>query len=181
VTLDTSRISCLGPVELLSRFHEIEVEAVMAKSRGWRPYSADTSGRNDLLPDLKIEQVPIENLKTADRSVRKLANRQISKVKKSIRESGFVVPALAAKDYSLIDGHTRVEAARRLGLKSVPCIRIEHLDERALRALTISLNKIQETGEWDEGALKLELAYQLEFGTDLTLLGFEPPEEERNH
>ena len=148
----------------------------MAKSRGWHPYAADSSGRNDLLPDLKFEQVQIKNINAALRSVRKLSNRQVSKVKASIRQNGFVVPVLVGKDDKLVDGHIRVEAAHELGIKSVPCIRVAHLDERALRALTIVLNKTQETGEWDEGALKLELAYQLEFGTDLTVLGFEPPE-----
>ncbi|KUJ76916.1 hypothetical protein AVO45_10525 [Ruegeria marisrubri] len=134
------------------------------------------TGRNDLLPDLTIDQVPITNLKSAKHPVRKLPTRQIARVEASMRENGFVVPVLLGKDDEILDGHIRIEAARRLGLKSAPCIRIDHLDSRAQRALRIALNKIQETGEWDERALRFELAYQLEFGTELTVLGFEAPE-----
>ncbi len=148
----------------------------MAKSVGERPDKRYKPVRNDLLPDLKIVQVPIGKIKKAQRPVRKPSNRQIGKVEASIRESGFVVPVLLGKDGEVVDGHIRVEAARKLGLKVVPCICVEHLDEQALRAMRVALNKTQETGEWDEQALKLELAYQLKFGTDLTVLGFEPPE-----
>lgn len=176
VTLDTSSISCLGPVDLLSRFHDIAMEAMMAENAGQRAQSNDTTGRNDLRPDLAIEQVQIKILKPANHPVRKLSNRQIAKVEASIRESGFVVPVLLGKDDEILDGHSRIEAARRLGLKSVPCVRIDGLDNRAQRALRIALNKIQETGEWDEHALRFELAYQLEFGADPTVLGFEAPE-----
>ena len=148
----------------------------MAKNAGPRAQSTGSKGRNDLLPDLTIQQVQIANLRSAKHPVRKQSNRQVAKVERSIRGSGFVVPVILGKDDEILDGHSRVEAARRLGMSSVPCVRIDHLDSRAQRALRIALNKIQETGEWDERALRFELAYQLEFGTDLTVLGFEAPE-----
>ncbi|SEP23211.1 DNA modification methylase [Salinihabitans flavidus] len=148
----------------------------MAKNAGPCVQLTNSKGRNDFLPDLQIEQISIANLKHAKHPVRRVSNRQIAKVKRSIRESGFLVPILLGADDEILDGHTRVEAARRLGMSSVPCVRISHLDCRAQRALRIALNKTQETGEWDEQALSSELAYQLEFGADLTVLGFEPPE-----
>lgn len=148
----------------------------MAKDTGRRPYSNDSRGRNDLLPNLFIEQVPTKGLKTARHQVRKPSNRQVAKVNASIAKNGFVVPVLIGKDNEIVDGHIRVLAARKLGIQVVPCIRVGHLDEKTLRALRIALNRTQETGEWDQQALKLELTYQLEFGTDLTVLGFEPYE-----
>ena len=148
----------------------------MAKDTGRRPNSTDSSGRNDCLPDLTIEQVPTKDLGRAKHPVRRQTNVQIARIQTSIGKSGFVDPVLIGKHNEIIDGHSRVEAARMLGFESVPCIRVEHLDERSLRALRTALNKIQETGEWDEEALRVELTYQLEFGTDLTVLGFEPPE-----
>ncbi len=148
----------------------------MAKYTGCNPKSKKLTGRNDLLPDLTIEQVNIKELAPAKHPVRKPTNRQISKVAASIGENGFVTPVLVGADNELIDGHTRVAAARKLGLKRVSGIRVEHLGGDAIRALRVALNKTQETGEWDEQALKLELTYQLEIGTDLRVLGFEAPE-----
>lgn len=131
--------------------------------------------RNYLQPDLKVVVGPIADLIPPGHRVRKPGNRQIQKCAKGIELFGFIQPVLI-KGEETIDGEARMQAARRLGLKEIPCISVEHLNERGIRALRIAINKIQETGEWDEGALRLELAYQLEFKVDLADLGFEPPE-----
>lgn len=115
-------------------------------------------------------------MKQAKHPVRKRSSRQIAKAKSSFGEFCMVLPILTTSDNEIIDGHVVVEAVRELGQKSVPCIWISHLDERQVRGLCIALNEIQETGSWDEPALKLELAYQLEFNADLTVLGVEAPE-----
>ncbi len=73
----------------------------------------------------------------------------------------------------MIDGHTVVEAARQLGLKSIRCVILQDCTELERRALSIALNRLQERGEWDEQALRLEYQYLLEFNVDLTVTGFE--------
>lgn len=133
------------------------------------------SKRNDLQPDLMVRRVPIRDLKLPKHQVREPSNRQIRKCVRSIETFGFVQPVLI-RGNEVVDGQSRIEAAKLAGLKEVPCISVDHLDARAIRALRIALNKIQETGVWYEDGLRLELAYQLEFNTDLTDLGFEPPE-----
>ena len=135
-----------------------------------------STGRNDLLPDLKIEQVPIAQLQRAEYPVRTTSNRQIVRIKSSIQKFGNVIPVVIGPDGEIIDGHTIIDAARAHVQKTVPCICIDHLAGHEIRALRIALKKIQETGTWDEQALKLDLSYQFELKTDLTVLGFEPPE-----
>ena len=135
--------------------------------------------RNDLLPEFKVETRKLSTLTTAKHPVRKSSKRQIARVASSIRAMGFRDPALITKDGEIIDGHIRVEAARRLGLEEIPCIIVEDLSEEEIRILRIALNRIQERGEWDENALKLEMTYLLEFEPDLTVTGFDAPEIDR--
>ncbi|WP_170614897.1 DNA methyltransferase [Ruegeria sp. HKCCD7303] len=132
--------------------------------------------KNDLLPELSIETVAINDLQQAKRNVRKQSNRQIAKCRASIKRYGLNRPILITADNEIIDGHAIVEAARQLGLTDLPCIRVADLTDLEVRGLRIALNQIQTTGEFDLPKLTLELACQLEFNTDLTDLGFEPPE-----
>lgn len=132
--------------------------------------------KHDLLPDLTIEMMPLKALVRSKHAVRRLSNRQKKKCKASYQRYGICRAVLITADGEVIDGHAMVEAARELGLIEIPCICISHLSDDEIRGLRIALNKIQETGEWDEETLKLELAYQLEFNVDLTDLGFEPTE-----
>jgi ParB-like chromosome segregation protein Spo0J len=53
-----------------------------------------------------------------------------------------------------LDGEIRVEAARLLGLDSVPCIRIDHLSEKEQRVLRLAANRLGERGEWDLGPIE---------------------------
>jgi len=138
--------------------------------------SPETAARNDLNPKLELKQVPLCSLKPPVHPVRQVSGRQIKKVARSIEEFGAVDPVLALGDGEIIDGVSRFEAARRLGLETIPCIFIDHLSERQVRLLRLSMNKIAASGAFDPEALRLEIAYQLELGADVTLTGFEPPE-----
>lgn len=135
--------------------------------------------RNDLRPDLKLIDFAVNEIKTANPVVRKLSNRQVGKAMRSIEAFGFRVPVLLSTDNEAIDGHVRIEAARQLGLKSVPAIRCADLTEVEVRALRIAVNRTQETGEWDEQVLRLEFEYLLAEDFDLTITGFEIPEIDR--
>ncbi|CUJ83414.1 Modification methylase DpnIIB [Ruegeria denitrificans] len=134
------------------------------------------SKKNDLLSELCVEAVSINDLQHAKHNVQKQSNRQIAKCRASIGRYGLKRPVLITTDNEIIDGHAIVEAARQLGLTELPCIRVADLTDLEVRGLRIALNQIQKTGEFDLPKLTLELAYQLEFNTDLTDLGFDPPE-----
>lgn len=132
--------------------------------------------RNDLLPDLKMELVPIKELNVAKKHVRKKDAAQIARIETSLKKFGQVTPILLNTFGTIVDGHLVVQAARNLGLEKVRCVRLEHLDEDEARLLSIALNRIQECGEWDMDNLSFELGELEGLDFDLTVTGFENPE-----
>ncbi|MCB1390268.1 MAG: site-specific DNA-methyltransferase, partial [Rhodobacteraceae bacterium] len=131
---------------------------------------------------LQIIQMPITALTGFDRNARMHSDKQIDMIGQSIREFGFNNPVLVDGKNTVVAGHGRLEAARRLGLESVPTVRLEHLSEAQVRAYRIADNRIAELSDWDEDLLRLEilelsemeLAGALDFEVSLT--GFDTPE-----
>ena len=138
--------------------------------------SSVTKVRNDLQPKLKIQEVPIDQLKVAKRRIRKKDEYHIGQIEASLKAFGQVYPVLLNRYGTIVDGHLVVEAARRTGLSSISCTRLEHLDEDEARLLSIALNRIQETGDWEIEALAFELADLESLDLDLGLTGFSVPE-----
>ncbi|MBV9932550.1 MAG: ParB N-terminal domain-containing protein [Alphaproteobacteria bacterium] len=79
--------------------------------------------------------------------------QQVAAIAKSIRTFGFNVPVLVDQDCSIIAGHGRVAAALKLGLETVPVIRIEHLSPNQRRAYMIADNRLTDISRWDERLL----------------------------
>lgn len=132
--------------------------------------------RNDLLPTCPKGMRALDQLKPADRKVRKLTEAQVARVIASIQAYGFIAPILIADDGRIIDGHTRAEAAKRLGLNEIPCLVVDHLSPIELKALKIAINRTAETGVWDLPALELELGELVVDGFEIELTGFSTPE-----
>lgn len=105
---------------------------------------------------MKIELIPIISLKPYPNNPR---NNQsaIAKVADSIAQFGFRQPLVVDENYTIIAGHTRFEAAKRLGLTEVPVHIAENLSPAQIRAYRIADNRSAEEATWDMGALKLEL------------------------
>jgi ParB-like chromosome segregation protein Spo0J len=103
--------------------------------------------------NLEIKFIKLEALKPFSKNPRK-NEKAIQPVMKSIQEFGFNVPILVSKDFEIIAGHTRFEAAKKLGLIKVPVIILEHLDEIKKIAFNIADNKIIEYSRWDYDKLK---------------------------
>jgi hypothetical protein len=97
----------------------------------------------------------------------------VAQIAGSIAEFGFVNPVLVDAAGVLVAGHGRVLAAKRLGLASVPAIRLAHLTEAQARALRLADNQIALNSGWDEALLAAELARIRDDGFDLALLGFD--------
>jgi DNA modification methylase len=129
--------------------------------------------RNDLLPTLRLEYLPIDALRPADRRVRQTAASQIAKVELSLRQFGVCAPVLIDSDGRIVHGHVVWEAARRLGLEKMPVVRIDHLTTPERRALSIALNRLGETGEWDVEALTIEFEELIELNEDIVTTGFD--------
>ena len=81
----------------------------------------------------------------------------VDKVASSIKEFGFKNPIVIDKNNVIINGHTRLLASKKLGLKEVPVIVADDLSEAQVKAFRIADNKTSEYAEWDEELLKIEL------------------------
>ena len=106
--------------------------------------------------EMKIEWLEPEKLRAYENNPRR-HEEAIEPVARSIHEFGFRNPILIDASGTIIAGHTRLEAAKQLGLKTVPVIRIEDLTEDQVRAFRLVDNKVAEIAEWDPWALSLEL------------------------
>lgn len=78
-------------------------------------------------------------------------------VAESIKEFGFKVPILLDKDGSIVAGHTRIKAARKLGMTEIPCIIADDLTDEQIKAYRIVDNKVAELSGWDFDKLDMEL------------------------
>lgn len=126
--------------------------------------------------DLNVQQIALEQLVPYARNARTHSDSQVAQIAGSIAEFGFVNPVLIGGDNIIIAGHGRVMAAKKLGLKTVPTIKLDHLTENQRRALVIADNKIAENAGWDEELLRLELQNLADEDFDLDLLGFDDVE-----
>lgn len=131
---------------------------------------------------------PLGELKPYKRNPRK-NDGAVDAVAASIKEFGFKVPIVIDANGEIVAGHTRLKAAKKLGLAEVPCIIADDLTPDQIKAFRLADNKTAELADWDFELLQLELsAIQLDmtdFGFDTTLPGEayednyepEPPEE----
>ncbi|MCF6766476.1 site-specific DNA-methyltransferase [Thiotrichales bacterium 19S3-7] len=103
---------------------------------------------------------------------------QIEKIASSLKEFGFMNPVLIDNENSVIAGHGRLLAARKIGLKNVPCICFSHLNEAQKKAYMIADNRLAEDAEWDDDLLKIELNFLDEIDFDLSLTGLSKNEME---
>jgi DNA modification methylase len=135
------------------------------------PDSTSTLGR---ALRLKIVEQPAGSLVPAKRIARIHSDRQISQLMSSIDQFGFTNPVLVDGDGRIVAGHGRVEAARRLGLESVPTIGLEHLSPAELRAYALADNKLAENAGWDPELLRLELGElcELDLNFEVEVTGF---------
>jgi DNA modification methylase len=125
---------------------------------------------------VRIERVPIQDLRLNANNSRLHPKKQIVKLARAIKEFGFLIPALIDPGNIIIAGHARVEAAKTLGLPEVPCIRASHLSEGQKRAFAILDNRLTEDATWDFQLLAKELEFLQVEGIDLQSTGFEIPE-----
>lgn len=120
---------------------------------------------------LKFETWPIGKLVEYARNPRK-NDHAVDKIAGAIKEFGFRVPVVAKSDGLVVDGHLRLKAAKKLGLKDIPVILADDMTDAQIKAFRISVNRMAEFAEWDNELLALELGELGELGFDLELTGF---------
>ncbi len=125
---------------------------------------------------MQIEQILIDSLIPYARNSRTHSDAQVAQIAASIREFGFTNPVLIDGDGGIIAGHGRIMGARKLGLETVPCIRLGHLTDAQKRAYVIADNRLALNAGWDDEMLALELSELAALDFDLQLTGFENDE-----
>ena len=124
---------------------------------------------------LMHETWPVEKLVEYARNPRK-NDHAVDRVAAAIREFGFRVPVVAKSDGTVVDGHLRLKAAKKLGLTEVPVVLADDMTEIQIKAFRLSVNKIAEIAEWDDDLLALELGELHAADFDMAWLGFDAGE-----
>src|SRR3954452_10368214 len=139
---------------------------------------ADAATRLTALAE-RIELWPVERLRPYERNPRTHGDDQVEQLAASMVEFGFTNPILVDETNGILAGHGRLMAARQLGLKEVPVVRLEHLSKAQKRAYIIADNQLAATAGWDEMLLAEEVGWLRDERFDLDLLGFDATELER--
>jgi DNA modification methylase len=124
----------------------------------------------------RIERWVIEKLIPFAKNPRTHSDAQIAQIAASIAEFGFNNPILVDTQAGIIAGHGRLLAARKLQLKEVPVIVLDHLSEAQKRAYILADNQLALNAGWDEDLLRAELVALQEGEFNLNLIGFEDEE-----
>jgi DNA modification methylase len=106
---------------------------------------------------LQVEYLSPERLRPYANNARTHSKKQIKQIAKSIERFGFSVPVLVSDELEIIAGHARVEAAKLLGLKSIPTIRLPNMPRAEQRAFVLADNRLAELAGWDREILAAEL------------------------
>jgi DNA modification methylase len=127
-----------------------------------------------------IEMLPPDSLLPSPRNARTHSNKQIREIANSMSRFGVICPIVADVQGRIVVGHARAEAAKLLGLRTVPVIRITHLNETEIRAFMLADNKLATKAGWDTQILAFELreleVVLPELDLDIGITGFDPGE-----
>ncbi|MBS5971622.1 MAG: ParB N-terminal domain-containing protein [Finegoldia magna] len=124
----------------------------------------------------EMKLVDIEKLVPYVNNARTHSADQINKLRSSIREFGFINPVIIDKDYGVIAGHGRIMAAKEEGIKEVPCVFADHLNEAQKKAYILADNRMALDAGWDEELLRVEIESLEDYGFNVELTGFSPDE-----
>lgn len=121
---------------------------------------------------IKLEYLELESLSLNPKNAKKHSKEQISEIAKNITKNGFNAP-IGVRQNKIIAGHGRYLAAKKLGLKSVPAVNLDHLSEEQARLYALADNKLAEKSEWDYEILIPELDELMSsVDSDMDLTGF---------
>lgn len=123
---------------------------------------------------MRIEEQRVEDLIPYENNPRN-NDDAVDKVALSISSFGFKVPIIVDRNNVIVAGHTRLRAAKKLGLTTVPTIRADDLTDDQIRAFRLADNKVSEFATWDMEKLEEEL-HNLDI--DMSMFGFDELEKE---
>ena len=121
---------------------------------------------------LDVVYLPPGDLKPYPKNAKKHPDEQVTHIANSIREFGFRQPIVVDKDNTVVIGHGRLMAAKKLNLDTVPVVRADDLTEAQINALRLADNKTNES-EWDFGLMEIDIAALEIEGFDMGDFGFD--------
>ncbi|MCM1220456.1 MAG: ParB/Srx family N-terminal domain-containing protein, partial [Lachnospiraceae bacterium] len=123
-----------------------------------------------------FQLVPTDKLIPYANNARTHSKEQITKLRSSLREFGFINPIIIDKNFNVIAGHGRLKAAKDEGFTEVPCVFADHLTEPQKKAYILADNRMALDADWDEELLAIEMEELHNLGFDLNLTGFDDSE-----
>lgn len=124
----------------------------------------------------QMQLVPLSKLVPYVNNARTHSPEQITKLRSSLREFGFVNPVIIDQDFGIIAGHGRVMAAKEEGIEEVPCVFVDYLTEAQKKAYILADNRFAQDAGWDEELLRIEIESLQGADFDVSLTGFDPDE-----
>lgn len=119
---------------------------------------------------MEIREININEIKPYEKNAKLHDQKQIDGVAKSIEKFSFIQPLVIDQDGTIVIGHCRYLAAKKLKMKTVPCVQVETLTDEEIKALRLADNRLNES-DWDLELLDAELDEILNI--DMSDFGFD--------
>jgi len=123
-----------------------------------------------------MQLVPTSKLIPYVNNARTHSPEQLTKLRSSLREFGFINPVIVDREFNVIAGHGRIEAAKLEGIEEVPCVFVDYLTEAQKKAYILADNRMAMDAGWDEELLRIEIEALQAESFDIGLTGFETQE-----
>ena len=124
----------------------------------------------------EMQLVPIGKLVPYVNNARTHSKEQITKLRSSLREFGFVNPVIIDREFNVIAGHGRILAAKAENIEQVPCVFVDYLTEAQKKAYILADNRFALDAGWDEEMLRVEMEALQGMDFDVSLTGFDEAE-----
>ena len=124
----------------------------------------------------EMKQISVQKLIPYVNNARTHSPEQVNKLRSSLREFGFVNPLIIDREFNVIAGHGRLEAAKAEGYEEVPCVFIDDMTEAQKKAYILADNRMALDAGWDNDLLKVELEALQGMDFDVSLTGFDEKE-----
>ena len=124
----------------------------------------------------EMQLIATEKLIPYVNNARTHSAEQINKLRSSLREFGFINPVIIDRDFNVIAGHGRIEAAKAEGISEVPCVFADYLTPAQKKAYILADNRMAMDAGWDEELLRVEIEALQAESFDVGLTGFDESE-----
>ena len=121
---------------------------------------------------MKVVEVSVKELKPYENNPRN-NDEAVEILAKSIKDFGFKNPIVIDREKIIICGHTRLKAAKLLGLEKIPCVMADDLTPEQIKAFRLADNKISELSSWDFEKLEVEIGALSDLSVDMSAFAFD--------